>query len=56
MLIKTLPVGHLDTNCYIVIDENTLHCTVIDPGAETNTILDYIESNRLTVDAIFITH
>ena len=24
MLIKTIPVGHLETNCYIVTDENTL--------------------------------
>ena len=32
MLIKTIPVGHLETNCYIVTDENTLGCAVIDPG------------------------
>ncbi len=30
MLIKTIPVGHLETNCYIVTDENTLGCAVID--------------------------
>lgn len=56
MLIKTLPVGHLDTNCYIVTNENTLECVVIDPGAESNTILDYLEDNKLTAKAIFITH
>ena len=56
MLIKTLPVGHLETNCYIVTDEETLKCAVIDPGADSNTILDYIESNNLTVEAIFLTH
>lgn len=43
MLIKTLPVGHLDTNCYIVTNEGTLHSVVIDPGAESNTILEYLE-------------
>jgi len=56
MLIKTLPVGHLETNCYIVTDENTLECAIIDPGAESNTILDYIEDNSLLPKAIFITH
>lgn len=56
MLIKTLPVGHLDTNCYIVTNEETLECVVIDPGAESNTILDYLEDNRLSAKAIFITH
>ena len=56
MLIKTLPVGYLDTNCYIVTDENTLKCAIVDPGADSNAILDYIESNNLTPEAIFLTH
>jgi len=56
MLIKTLPVGMLETNCYIVTDEETRQCAIIDPGAESNTILDYIESNKLTPVAVFLTH
>ena len=48
MLIKTLPVGQLETNCYVVTDENALVCAVIDPGDESNTILDYIEDNKLS--------
>jgi len=56
MLIKTIPVGHLDTNCYVVTDENSLSCAVIDPGAEANTILDYIESNNLKCKYVFLTH
>ncbi len=34
MNIKTLPVGQLETNCYVVINEETLECVVIDPGDE----------------------
>ncbi len=56
MLIKTLPVGDLETNCYIVTNEDTLHCVVIDPGDESNTILDYLEDNHLICDAVFLTH
>ena len=56
MLIKCLPVGHLMTNCYIVTDENTLECAVVDPGDESNTILWYLEDNRLTCRAILLTH
>ena len=56
MLIKTLPVGHLETNCYIVTEDDTLKSAVIDPGADSNVILDYIESNGLKVEAIFLTH
>jgi len=56
MLIKTLPVGMLETNCYIVTDEESKKCAIIDPGADSNVILDYIESNNLTPAAIFLTH
>ena len=56
MLIKTLPVGHLETNCYIVTDEASLKCAIIDPGADGNVILDYIEANNLTPEAVFLTH
>ena len=56
MLIKTIPVGQLETNCYVVTDEQTLDCAVIDPGDESNTILDYLEEHRLRCRAILLTH
>ena len=56
MLIKTLPVGDLETNCYLVTNEQTLESVVIDPGDESNTILDYLESNHLKCKSIFLTH
>lgn len=56
MLIKTFSVGQLGTNCYVVTDETTLQCAVIDPGAESGRILNYIDDNHLTAKAIFITH
>ncbi len=56
MLIKCLPVGQIETNCYVVTDENTLECAIIDPGDESNRILDYIESNHLKPRYIFLTH
>ena len=56
MLVKTRPVGQLETNCYIVMNENTLECVVIDPGDEANTILDYLEDRKLKCVAILLTH
>lgn len=56
MLIKTLMVGPVGTNCCVVTDEDTLECAVIDPGDSSNMILDYLESNKLTCRYIFITH
>ena len=56
MLIKTLTVGQLEENCYVVINEKTLECVVIDPGDESNTILDYLEDNKLICRAVMLTH
>jgi glyoxylase-like metal-dependent hydrolase (beta-lactamase superfamily II) len=56
MLIKTLTVGQLETNCYVVTDEATNDCAIIDPGADSGAILDYVESNNLHVKAIMLTH
>ncbi len=56
MLIKCLTVGQIETNCYIVTDEATLQCAVIDPGDEVNTIMDYLEEHGLTAKYILLTH
>ena len=56
MLIKTLALGPLETNCYIVTDETTLECAVIDPGGDAGTLLDYLEDNRLRCRFVLLTH
>jgi glyoxylase-like metal-dependent hydrolase (beta-lactamase superfamily II) len=56
MLIKDFQLGYMETNCYIVTDEDTLECAVIDPGDEANTILDYLEDRQLKCRFIFLTH
>lgn len=56
MLIKTIPVGQLEENCYVVTNEDTLECILIDPGDESNAILDYLEDNKLKCRMIMITH
>lgn len=56
MHIKTLTVGPIEENCYVVSDEKTRECAVIDPGDEAGRILDYIEDEKLTVRCILLTH
>ncbi|MDR2530497.1 MAG: MBL fold metallo-hydrolase [Oscillospiraceae bacterium] len=56
MLIQPLEVGPVLTNCYIVGDETTMQCAVIDPGAESAAILNYIEDAKFSLTAILITH
>ena len=56
MLVKTIEVGYLATNCYLVTDENTLDTILIDPGSDSGVILSYIDQNKLHVRAILLTH
>lgn len=56
MNIKRFVVGAIETNCYIIYDENTLESVVIDPGAEAKTLIQYIDSNNLKVKEIILTH
>ncbi|MEG2322014.1 MAG: MBL fold metallo-hydrolase [Bacilli bacterium] len=52
MEIKTVVVGTLQTNCYII--SNAYECLIIDPGASKNKIIDAIGS--LKPIGIIITH
>lgn len=55
MEIKTFVLGVMQTNCYIVSnDEN--HCMIIDPGAQGKKVAKYLEENELVLDAILLTH
>ena len=56
MQIKVIEVGYLQTNCYFVIDENTMDTALIDPGDDSNKILDAIERYGFHVKAILLTH
>jgi glyoxylase-like metal-dependent hydrolase (beta-lactamase superfamily II) len=56
-MIITLPVtGVFTTNSYFLIDSETNHGFLIDPGAEANNILYYIKKNNLIIEKILITH
>ena len=56
MLIKSMQVGFIGTNCYILTDETTMKSAVIDPGGDSNMILDYLERNHMECVAILLTH
>ena len=47
----------MNSNCYIVVDEELKHCFCIDPASEkSEREIDYIEQNGLALDYIFLTH
>ncbi len=54
--IHTLTLGMYQTNTYIIHEENSRSCCVIDPGYQANTICEKLEDLGLTLDAILLTH
>ena len=55
MFLKTLIVGDLAVNCYIIADENK-EAAVIDPGDNSGDILQIIKENNLHLRYIINTH
>ncbi len=56
MEIRTLPVGMLEVNCYLLWHPRTSHALILDPGDETDVILDAVRQLRLDVRGILLTH
>ena len=54
--IRTLPLGAYQTNCYLVWDENSSTCVVIDPGYEPDTVLSEVRKTDKEIAAILLTH
>lgn len=60
MILKTLKlrIEHLNlvTNCYVVMDEETKEAMVIDPGAESQKIIEMLDILEAKLKYIFLTH
>ena len=54
--VHAMALGAYQTNCYIIHDDTSKTCCVIDPGYEADTILDKLDALDLTVEAILLTH
>lgn len=56
MIVKSLSVGPLESNCFVVGDSKSKKAMVVDPGDEPDRIMEIIGSEGLTVDYIVCTH
>jgi len=56
MILKALTVGFIATNCYIVGSDTTRKALVIDPGADSRSILKAVNTDNLAVSLVVITH
>lgn len=54
--IKTLTLGELNTNCYIIYDSNTSEAWIIDPADCGDIISEEIIRENLNLTKIILTH
>lgn len=54
--VHALALGAYQTNCYIIHDDTSKTCCVIDPGYTPEVVLDKLEALDLALEAILLTH
>lgn len=56
MKINHYVVGQVQTNCYVVINQENKECFIIDPGASAKQLAEMIRKDGLTPVAVLLTH
>lgn len=56
MEIKTLVLGGLGTNCYVLEDSEKRVCAIIDPADDADSILRVTEKRGVKIEKIILTH
>ena len=54
--VHAMALGDYQTNCYIIHDEHSSRCCVIDPGYDAGFILNKLDALGLSLEAILLTH
>lgn len=56
MKIEKIVEPNFGENIYILVDNSSKKCAIVDPGGAESKILDYIKSNSLDLEYILLTH
>ncbi|MDD3347577.1 MBL fold metallo-hydrolase [Oscillibacter sp.] len=56
MEIKTLQVGPIGTNCYLLCDTASARCAIIDPGGDAEAVAAAVKASGASPCAILLTH
>lgn len=56
MLVKKTVLGVYQENAYVIVDETTRDALIIDPGDEGESLVRYLESMKINLKAILLTH
>ncbi len=56
MNIEMLVLGEVSTNCYLVCNQDTKECIIIDPAAKADIIIKAVEELEVLPKAVLLTH
>lgn len=56
MLVRTVVVGYVSTNCYLVKNENTGKGVIIDPGEQPEAVIGVLNEIGMEPEAVLLTH
>ena len=56
MIVKTILAGMYEENCYLLVDEDTKECGIIDPGGQAKRIESAIKTLNAKPKYIILTH
>ncbi|AFS78740.1 beta-lactamase domain-containing protein [Gottschalkia acidurici 9a] len=56
MIIEKMPLGCYSANCYILVCEDTKEAVVVDPGGDSDVIMNFIKDKDLQLKYIILTH
>jgi len=54
--VEWVTVGAFQENSYLVVDEESRHAVLVDPGDEAPRLVEMVRRAGVTVDAIWLTH
>lgn len=54
--ITGFALGPFETNCYVVADESTKSCWIIDAGFAPKALIKHVRAAGLTPEAVILTH
>ena len=52
MTVTTFVTGPFQENCYLVVDPQSAHAVIIDPGADGERLVEAVRAAKVTLDAI----
>lgn len=56
MQVKTFVGGPLQSNSYLVVDERSRRAALIDPGMESERVLEVLRAEELRLEFLILTH